>query len=420
MKSPKIIWILFICVIGFSAYACKTEEILLHGDISGYVTDTETDQPLPTAEVILNPVNDTTSTGIDGKYLFKNLIPSNYEVEVSKTPYARDRKSAIVISANNTEVDFALHKIPYPRFSERYLDFGLDSTIKSFTITNTGTGKLKYSLTTSQEWITLTPNNGDITTETDTIKVKVNKTGLSEKKHIESIEIVSHSGQDLLSDTIGVYLNGVMDVDHNYYNVVKIGTQTWMAENLNIGKFISASRGGGQTSNNIIEKYCYDNTFSNCSVYGGLYEWDEMMQYEPQDSGKTGTTRGVCPVGWHLPTQTEVFTLEDKAGGNLVGGGNVKETGLIHWNNPNLGATNLIGFTALGGGIWDGNNGVFVSLGERFDFYSSTSLSATSVQPRWGFAFQIHNNSPIFGEYTDNLNYRNGLSVRCIMDPPKK
>ncbi len=123
--------------------------------LSGYVTDTETGQPIKAAKVILDPVNDTTSTGIDGKYLFKNLIPSNYEVEVSKFPYARDKKSATVISANNTKVDFALHKIPYPRFSERYLDFGIDSTLKYFTITNTGSGKLNYSLISSQPWITV-------------------------------------------------------------------------------------------------------------------------------------------------------------------------------------------------------------------------------------------------------------------------
>jgi uncharacterized protein (TIGR02145 family) len=389
---------------------------LLHGDISGYVTDTETDQPLPAAEVILNPVNDTTSTGIDGKYLFKNLMPGNYEVEVSKPPYAKDRKSAIVTSANDTEIDFALHKIPYPKFSERYLDFGLDSTIKSFTITNTGTGKLNYSLVATQDWITVYPVIGEITTGTGTIKVTINKTGLSEKKHIESIEIVSHTGQDLVRDTIFVYLNGVMDVDHNYYNVVKIGTQTWMAENLNVGKFISASRGGGgQTNNNIIEKYCYDNTFSNCSVYGGLYEWDEMLQYEPQDSGKTGTTRGVCPVGWHLPTQTEVFTLEDNAGGNLVGGGNLKESGLTHWNSPNVGATNLTGFNAIPGGIWDAFNGIFDGLGYRCDFHSSTSVS-----PYGTFAYNFAEVSSQFGTYFNNTIVSNGLSIRCVKDPPKK
>ncbi len=157
MKSPKIIWFLFICVIGFSAYGCKTEEILLHGDISGYVTDTETGQPIPAAEVILNSINDTALTAIDGKYTFTSLIPGNYVIEASVTPYAKEIKNVKVASANITEIDFALHKIPYPRFSEHHLDFGFDSVIKSFTITNTGVGKLNYSITKFQDWITVYP-----------------------------------------------------------------------------------------------------------------------------------------------------------------------------------------------------------------------------------------------------------------------
>jgi uncharacterized protein (TIGR02145 family) len=205
-----------------------------------------------------------------------------------------------------------------------------------------------------------------------------------------------------------------MDIDHNYYNVVKIGNQTWMAENLNVGKFIFASYTGvGQTDNNIIEKYCYDNTISNCSVYGGLYDWDEMMQYEPQDSGKTGTTKGVCPAGWHIPTQAEIFILEDNAGGNLVGGGNLKETGLTHWNDPNVGATNLTGFTAIGGGIWF--NGNFESLGWESIFHSSTFISPYGI-----FGFQLGNEGSGIGTYFNSPNSHPGFSVRCVKDPPEK
>ena len=309
MKYLRIIWILFICVIGFSSYGCKTEEILLHGDISGYVTDTETGQPIQAAEIILNPINDTAITAIDGKYTFTSLTPGNYVIETSVPPYAKDIKNVKVTYANITEIDFSLHKIPYPKFSERHLDFGFDTALKSFTITNTGTGKLNYSLTRTQDWITVYPNIGEITTGTDTIKVAINKTGLSEKKHIESIEVVSHAGQDLVRDTIFLYMNGVMDRNYNYYNIVSIGTQIWMAENLNTG--VQISNLTPATDNKIIERYCFDDDKNNCSIYGGLYTWKEMMDYNPSDNATIGTTQGICPVGWHIPTQLEEIALKD-------------------------------------------------------------------------------------------------------------
>jgi len=203
--------------------------------------------------------------------MFKSLIPGDdYKIEVSKPPYAKEIKTAKVTSANTTEINFALHKISYPEFSEKHLDFGLDSTSKSFTLRNTGTGKLNYSLLPSQDWITVNPNIGDATTETDTFKVTINRSGLSEKKHVESIEVVSHVGQDLVRDTVGVYVNGVFDPrDSTYFGTVKIGTQTWMVENLNFGEMRLKEDIDSTSDNGIIEKYCYLNLKENCNIYGG-------------------------------------------------------------------------------------------------------------------------------------------------------
>ena len=65
--------------------------------------------------------------------------------------------------------------------------------------------------------------------------------------------------------------------DGKIYNTVLIGTQCWFVQNLNIGtKFIGSAN---QTNNGIIEKYCYNNDDANCAIYGGLYQWDEAMQY---------------------------------------------------------------------------------------------------------------------------------------------
>ncbi|MBI4648201.1 MAG: hypothetical protein HY738_16860 [Bacteroidia bacterium] len=136
--------------------------------------------------------------------------------------------------------------------------------------------------------------------------------------------------------------------DSKIYNTVLIGTQCWMAENLNFGTMINSTTGGQfQTDNAVIEKYCYSNNSANCSTYGGLYEWNEMMQYNPSDAGNPGTTQGICPSGWHIPTDAELTTLTDYLGGESVAGGKMKEIGTTHWTSPNTGATNESGCTAL-------------------------------------------------------------------------
>ena len=86
------------------------------------------------------------------------------------------------------------------------------------------------------------------------------------------------------------------------YNTVQIGDQCWLKENLDIGEMIQGSV--FQTDNDIIEKYCYDNNLANCTVYGGLYQWDEAMQY-----AMTLHSQGICPSGWRIPTFSDFRNL---------------------------------------------------------------------------------------------------------------
>jgi len=91
-------------------------------------------------------------------------------------------------------------------------------------------------------------------------------------------------------------VDSIIDIrDDQVYKVVKIGQQWWMQENMNIGTRIDGSQNAAD--NGTIEKYCYSDLVSNCNIYGGLYQWDEMMDYYPSDLGNPGITRGVCPVG---------------------------------------------------------------------------------------------------------------------------
>ncbi len=94
----------------------------------------------------------------------------------------------------------------------------------------------------------------------------------------------------------------VMDYDGNYYNTVQIGEQCWMRENLNVTH--------SPTGNNIT-RYCYDNILSNCDVYGGLYNWITMMNGSGGSNGNPSGVQGICPNGWHIPSDAEWFELTD-------------------------------------------------------------------------------------------------------------
>ena len=155
--------------------------------------------------------------------------------------------------------------------------------------------------------------------------------------------------------------------DEQVYTTIQIGEQCWMAENLNIGEMINGN--STMTNNSLIEKYCYDNDPANCEIYGGLYQWNEMMEYTTTPGGQ-----GICPSGWHLPTDGEWTTLTDFLDGTSVAGGKMKETGTIHWSSPNTGATNESGFTALPGG-YRKYNGVFYDLPNYGYFWSSSELA---------------------------------------------
>jgi len=189
------------------------------------------------------------------------------------------------------------------------------------------------------------------------------------------------------------------------YNTIQIGTQCWLKENLNIGTTINSTT--DQTNNGTIEKYCYNNTETNCDTYGGLYQWYEMMQYSNSEGVK-----GICPTGWRLPTYAEWMTLSDYLGGFNNVGGKLKESGTTHWNSPNTGATNSSGFTALPGGqrFYD-YSGIFFGIGTSGFFWTSTKNASPYV-----WHWMLSNNSAGFGgeDYETGL----GLSVRCLKGEP--
>jgi uncharacterized protein (TIGR02145 family) len=173
-----------------------------------------------------------------------------------------------------------------------------------------------------------------------------------------------------------------------------------MAENLNVGTMINGSN--NQTDNGTIEKYCFDDNTANCDTYGGLYQWNEMMQYVT-----TAGTQGICPGGWHIPTDAEWTTLTDYAGGLSVAGGKLKETGTTHWLSPNTGATNEYDFTNLPAG--------YRSSAGSFGFQTSIAYTWSSTQTGTSaFGRRMHFQSNSVNNWSFSKDW--GLSVRCIRD----
>jgi uncharacterized protein (TIGR02145 family) len=178
------------------------------------------------------------------------------------------------------------------------------------------------------------------------------------------------------------------------YHTVLIGQQCWMKENLNAGSMIPGNQ--EPSDNGTTEKYCYGNDNANCDIYGGLYLWDEMMQY---DTGQ-GIT-GICPPGWHIPSDEEWTDLSDYLGASA--GLKMKATsGWISGGN----GTNESGFTALPGGT-RAITGAFGGLGESAYYWSTREHLTTNAWRR-----RLSEGSDFL--FRDPIDKDMGYSVRCV------
>ena len=214
--------------------------------------------------------------------------------------------------------------------------------------------------------------------------------------------------------------------DGRTYKTVTIGTQTWMAQNLNY-----------ETAHS----YCYSNTPSNCTKYGRLYTWAAAMDSvgmwtaNGKDCGYGKTcsptlpVRGVCPTGWHLPTQTEWGTLFTAVGvSSTTAGTKLKSTSGWNSSDNSVSGTDNYSFSALPAGGRYGN-GDYDGEGDYAYFWSSTEYNSYLEYimcnfENWGIlkkynsylAYIVYLDYNDDGAYRDNINKYNGFSVRCVKD----
>ncbi len=182
----------------------------------------------------------------------------------------------------------------------------------------------------------------------------------------------------------------VTDADGNVYNTVMIGGKCWMRENLNVGQMINSSQ--NQNDNNTPEKYCYNDKEEFCSVYGGLYQWNELMQYAK-------ATQGLCPEGWHVPTYEEIESLKNS-------GTNGNDFISIGQNST---GTNNTGFSALLNGYKGYIPPDFAGFGETVKFWSVKKHPSGNAS----IVIGINQDGSIAFE---TLNHQTAVSARCVKD----
>jgi uncharacterized protein (TIGR02145 family) len=183
--------------------------------------------------------------------------------------------------------------------------------------------------------------------------------------------------------------NNMLDVrDNKTYATIQIGSQCWLASNLNFGTIIASSQ--DQRDNCIAEKYCYNDNPINCTNHGGLYQWDEVMRFD-----ETPADQGYCPPGWHIPSENDWNTLFAVYINSGFAGSPLKYSGYS-------------GFNALLSGARHINRG-WDFHGFATFFWSSTPRSENKA-----WAHGMNEDDPSVSLYPASR--VNAFSVRCLKD----
>ncbi len=184
--------------------------------------------------------------------------------------------------------------------------------------------------------------------------------------------------------------------DGQHYEVVKIGTQTWMAENLNYGKPVDNM---DQRNNGVVEKTFYQNDSANAQLYGALYTWEEASNYA---TSKNGRIRGVCPQGWHLPSDQEWSVLLKHLDASVE----MKKQG---WSGTSIrdALNSAGGFRQVYGG--NSISGWYFYKGRMAYYWTSTRYSEASAWYR-----STDDTTPQV--YRGPGDIKLGMCVRCLKD----
>ena len=198
-------------------------------------------------------------------------------------------------------------------------------------------------------------------------------------------------------------LPDLTDYDGHVYPLVRIGTKQWMGRNLRSTHYSDGSP--------IVNAMVYNGDTSDLNSYGLLYNWNSIMNQELSSNLNPSGVQGVCPLGWHLPSDGEWMELLGYYGGTASAGGPLKETGYFHWTEPNTGASNVSGLALVPGGysVFAGGQLLYYDMHTCGNYWSCTEYDGTRA-----YDFSFYYDYP--GVYHVNNSKGMYFSVRCVKD----
>jgi uncharacterized protein (TIGR02145 family) len=357
------------------------------------ITGVEAENQLPTGYSVSdnfpNPFNPKTRIGI--------TLPSRENVKVEVFNLLGQSVADVIektFDPGSNYIDIELNGLPNGFYISRITIDDKYTVVKKLMLIYGSQHLIKNGITITSQLNK--SNNTYLETNLDSL---VATSMIIGRKTFTNLPALTGNSLDLGNLTIERFCPGTPTVlyEGKTYHTVQIGNQCWLKENLDVGTMISSSTSADSMQNNgILEKYCYENNPVNCTSYGGLYQWNEAMQYST-----TPGTQGICPGGWHVPTRTEFDTLAVvctdgnslKAIGQGTGGGE---------------GTNTSGFSALLTGNRS-NDGFFVALSIEAYIWSSTEIGAANA-----YNLDLYYGVNSVGTYYNYKEY--GFSVRCIKD----
>jgi len=366
------------------------------------ISDVEVENQLPTGYSVYNnfpnPFNPKTRIYI--------TLPNNGNVRITVFNILGQKVREEVeryFSAGTNYIDLELNGLPNGMYLANINLDGKYSVTKKLMLLygsqhlNTGSGTSSFQLNAINSNISsIMDTKIDSIVVTSSLIAKKVFTGLTE------VVGVSLDLGNLVIDipTTGTPCVGTPTVTYagKLYNTVQIESQCWLKENLDIGYMIQGNL--EPTHNSIIEKYCYNNDTSNCTKYGGLYQWNEAMQYV-----LTSGAKGICPSGWHIPTEVEFKTLSSAVYND------VNALKAIGQGMESGAGTNTSGFSALLTGYHASDNvSYFYYLGRNTNLWSSTVYNS-----------QYSYSAELYDHYDGYINVRysyikGGFSIRCLKD----
>lgn len=170
------------------------------GNLSGTVTDYQTNEPLAGASVTISPLGKSNNTGADGYYEFLNLSAQEYTVSVTKADYNTEKKSVFVEVGRTNKLDISLRPSqPELEVLQKTLDFGNDATTLTLDIKNVGTATMSWSISEDVSWLSCVPTSGSIIPGgSASVVVNVDRQDMGIGNHSQTLVVTSDGGSDVI------------------------------------------------------------------------------------------------------------------------------------------------------------------------------------------------------------------------------